>query len=72
MAVDKKSSSVPTNIDHKKRFAILALLEVGRAAAETVNSAEILATQQRRLADISVTLPEMLELSSTIDAFATR
>ncbi|MGM4998253.1 ATP-dependent nuclease [Tardiphaga sp. 538_B7_N1_4] len=72
MAVDKKSSSVPTDVDHKKRFATLARLEVGRTAAETVNSAEILATQQRRLTDIDVTLPEMKALSSTIDEFAAR
>ena len=72
MVADAKSSSISTNVDYKKRFDLLAHAELGRNPSEVVSSAEILQTQQRRLADIDVTIPELLELSAAIEGFAAR
>jgi predicted ATPase len=72
MVHDAKSNSIPTDLDYKKRFDLLARLELGRNASETISSAEILQTQQRRVADMDVNLPELLELATAIDGFAAR
>jgi hypothetical protein len=70
MGSDPKSNSIPADPSYKKRFDLLARVEFGRASSET--SPEILATQQRRVADLDVNLPEMQELSVEIEEFAAR
>lgn len=72
MRADPKSNSIPADPSYKKRFDLLARVEFGRAPSETVTSPEILATQQRRAADLDVNLPEMQELSVEIEEFAAR
>lgn len=72
MSADPKSASVSASLDYKKRFDLLARLELGRSASEPVSSAEILQTQQRRLADIDVGAPEWADLSATVTEFAAR
>jgi len=72
MKADVKSDSIPTDEGYKKRFDLLARLELGRSPLETVSSAEILQTQQRRLADMDVTMPELTDLIAAIEGFAAR
>jgi hypothetical protein len=72
MVNDAKSKSIPADLGYKRRFEQLARLELGRNASETISSAEILQTQQRRLADMDVNLPELLALATAIDGFAAR
>jgi hypothetical protein len=72
MVSDAKSDAVAADVDHKKRFDLLARLELGRNPSEAVSSAEILQTQQRRLADVDVAMGELAELAAAIDGFAAR
>jgi hypothetical protein len=72
MPADAKSDSIPQDPDYKRRFDLLARAELGRTASETVVSAEILQTQQRRVADLDMDMPEMQELAATIEEFAAR
>jgi hypothetical protein len=72
MSTDAKSDSIPLDPDYKRRFDLLARVELGRTASETVVSAEILQTQQRRVADLNMEMPEMQELAAAIEEFAAR
>ncbi|GAB9241395.1 ATP-dependent nuclease [Bradyrhizobium diazoefficiens] len=72
MAPDAKSNSIPEDPDYKRRFDLLARVELGRTALEPIVSADILQTQQRRVADLSMELPEMQELAVAIEEFAAR
>lgn len=72
MAADTKSDSIAADPDYKRRFDLLARVELGRLASETVVSAEILQTQQRRIADLDINMPDMQELAAAIEEFAAR
>jgi AAA domain len=72
MKADAKSDSLLGQPDFKKRFDLLTRLELGINASEDITSRDILQTQQRRVADLDVTLPELAELLSILEKFAAK
>lgn len=71
MEQDSKSKSIAVT-DAKSGFEQLAKLELGIPDFETVKSADILATQRRKLATIDVNHADLAAINSTLLAFATR
>jgi len=70
MTQDSMSESISGQVDPKTCFELLAKLELGLPSFETVNSADILSTQRRKLATVNVNHPALAEIKSTLLTFA--
>lgn len=70
MESDALSDEVDNAIDAKRKFVELTRKEFGLMEFEPINSADIFSTQRKRLATISIDLPELTTLKDLLLAFA--